>query len=97
MPESYIDCQQCFKCHKIVMVTEIPQKGRGLVAAREIKMGELILIDKPVIIIKLDRYGLSGQHGLTSSGEVQSRGSSNQRYFQMGTRSPGVTYPLWIS
>ena len=32
-----------------VMVTEIPGKGRGIVAARDIKMGELIFIDKPVI------------------------------------------------
>ena len=36
-----------------VMVTEIPGKGRGLVAARDIKMGELIFKDKPVI--KLSR------------------------------------------
>ena len=32
-----------------VMVTEIPGKGRGLVAARDIKMGELIFRDKPAI------------------------------------------------
>ena len=32
-----------------VMVTEIPGKGRGIVAARDIKMGELIFNDKPVI------------------------------------------------
>lgn len=32
-----------------VMVTEFPGKGRGLVAAREIKKGELIFNDKPVI------------------------------------------------
>ena len=32
-----------------VMVTEIPGKGRGLVAARDIKMGELIFNDKPAI------------------------------------------------
>ena len=32
-----------------VMVTEIPGKGRGLVAARDIKMGELIFTDKPAI------------------------------------------------
>ena len=34
-----------------VMVTEIPGKGRGLVAARYIKMGEQIFVDKPVIKI----------------------------------------------
>ena len=32
-----------------VMVTEIEGKGRGLVAAKDIKMGELIFKDKPVI------------------------------------------------
>ena len=32
-----------------VMVTEVEGKGRGLVAARDIKMGELILIDKAVV------------------------------------------------
>ena len=32
-----------------VMVTEITGKGRGLVAAKEIKRGELIFIDKPAI------------------------------------------------
>ena len=37
-----------------VMVTEIPGKGRGLVAAREIKMGELIFNDKPTIKIDSD-------------------------------------------
>ena len=37
-----------------VMVTEIPGKGRGLVAARDIKMGELIFIDKPAIILPSD-------------------------------------------
>ena len=35
-----------------VMVTEIPGKGRGLVAARDIEQGELIFIDKPVITVK---------------------------------------------
>ena len=37
-----------------VMVTEIPGKGRGLVAARNIKMGELIFTDKPVIKVNSD-------------------------------------------
>ena len=32
-----------------VMVTEIPGKGRGIVAARDIQMGELIFNDKPAI------------------------------------------------
>ena len=31
------------------MVTEIPGKGRGLVAARDIKRGELVFKDKPAI------------------------------------------------
>jgi len=42
-----------------VMVTEIPGKGRGLVAARDIKMGELIFKDKPSVK-KIDRpFGLT--------------------------------------
>ena len=32
-----------------VMVTEIEGKGRGLVAARDIKMGEVLFLDKTVI------------------------------------------------
>ena len=32
-----------------VMVTEIPGKGRGLVASKDIKKGELVFNDKPVI------------------------------------------------
>ena len=34
-----------------VMVTEIPGKGRGLVAATDIEKGELIFQDKPAIIV----------------------------------------------
>ena len=40
-----------------VMVTEIEGMGRGLVAARKIKKGELIFIDKPMI--RLDNNGVS--------------------------------------
>ena len=40
-----------------VMVTEIEGMGRGLVAARNIKKGELIFIDKPMI--RLDDNGVS--------------------------------------
>ena len=36
------------------MVTEIPGKGRGLVAAKDIKQGELIFTDKPVITVNTD-------------------------------------------
>ena len=54
-----VECQrEDFQRHKWnclpVMVTEIPGKGRGLVAARDIKMGELIFVDKPVIKISSD-------------------------------------------
>ena len=35
-----------------VMVSEIPGRGRGLVAAKDIKKGEIIFIDKPVIEIE---------------------------------------------
>merc|ERR1719221_1397167 len=41
-----------------VMVTEFPGKGRGLVAARDIKMGELIFKDKPTFKVTLDNFGL---------------------------------------
>ena len=40
-------CDNCVP----VMVTDIPGKGRGLVAARDIKMGEQILSDKAVICL----------------------------------------------
>ena len=35
------------------MVTEVEEKGRGLVAARDIKMGEEILLDNTVIILDI--------------------------------------------
>ena len=38
-----------------VMVTEIPGKGRGLVAARDIKMGDLIFKDKQAIKLRAAR------------------------------------------
>ena len=40
-----------------VMVTEILGKGRGIVAAKDIKMGEEIFIDKPVIKLDMDVGG----------------------------------------
>jgi len=39
------------------MVTEIPGKGRGLVAARDIEKGQLIFIDKPVIKLAMNVKG----------------------------------------
>ena len=43
-----------------VMVTEIQGKGRGLVAARDIKMGELIFKDKPSVKLIVRPFGLTG-------------------------------------
>ena len=40
-----------------VMVTEIPGKGRGIVAAKRIKKGDLIFIDKPALKLP-DNMGL---------------------------------------
>ena len=40
-----------------VMVREFPGKGRGIVAARDIKMGEEIFKDKPVIKLATDAQG----------------------------------------
>ena len=37
-----------------VMVTEFEGKGRGVVAARDIKMGERIFLDKPLLKLKSD-------------------------------------------
>ena len=51
-----------------VMVTEIPGKGRGIVAARDIQMGELIFIDKPAITLP-SNFMLSS---FMSSGPVES-------------------------
>merc|ERR1719234_2141300 len=52
------ECQVAdFKRHKWnclpVMVTEIPGKGRGLVAARDLKMGELIFYEKAVMTVDM--------------------------------------------
>ena len=40
-----------------VMVKEFPGKGRGIVAARDIKMGERIFEDEPVIKLATDAKG----------------------------------------
>ena len=40
-----------------VMVKEFPGKGRGIVAARDIKMGERIFKDEPVIKLATDDKG----------------------------------------
>ena len=40
-----------------VMVTEVPGKGRGLVAAIDIEKGELIFRDKPMIILAVNAEG----------------------------------------
>ena len=55
-----VECQrQDWARHKYncvpVMVTEIPGKGRGLVAARDIKKGELIFEDKDAIKLRVIR------------------------------------------
>jgi len=42
-----------------VMVTEYEGKGRGVMAARDIKMGEVIFIDKPVVKVKMPSGELS--------------------------------------
>ena len=39
-----------------VMVTEIPGRGRGLIAAKDIKKGELIFIDKPLIEVDKTKF-----------------------------------------
>ena len=54
-----------------VMVTEIPGKGRGLVAARKIKMGELIFTDKPTIRIPSNSLKLSAGQMLMESLKTQ--------------------------
>jgi len=48
-----------------VMVTEIPGKGRGLVAARDLKMGDLIFKDKPAIKVPMDDSDVRLPGGLT--------------------------------
>ena len=46
-----------------VMFTEIPGKGRGVVAAKDIKIGELIFIDKPVIEVVEETKGQTRETG----------------------------------
>ena len=52
-----------------VMVTEIPFKGQGLVAAKDIKMGELIFIDDPVIEVEGEKM----QTGETGAFEIMKK------------------------
>lgn len=46
-----------------VMVNEFKGKGRGLLAAKDIKMGEVILIDKPVIKLPTNTQGQLAMNG----------------------------------
>ena len=39
------------------MVTVFPGKGRGLLAAKDIKKGEVIFIDEPVLKLPVDAQG----------------------------------------
>ena len=54
-----------------VMVTEIPGKGRGLVAAKDIKIGELIFTDKPLIKFFTRRADADGCRGFPGSFDPQ--------------------------
>ena len=47
-----------------VMVTEIPGKGRGLVAATDIEKGDLIFLDKPVIKLAVTAEGRPVDSGI---------------------------------
>ena len=69
-----------------VMVTEIEGKGRGLVAARDIKMGEFIFLDKPAI--KLPNHsplesdtGLSEEEFDSIMKQVKNLSSEAKRHF----------------
>ena len=59
-----------------VMVTEIPGKGRGLVAARDINMGELIFIDRPAITLPSDLGPMSMESLKTQIGNLPTEAKS---------------------
>ena len=81
-----VECQrEDFQRHKWncvpVMVTEIPGKGRGLVAARDIKMGELIFTDKPVIKIYIDEEPQARRESLSK--QIDKLPSEAKRQFNL--------------
>ena len=81
------------------MVTEIPGKGRGLVAARDIEKGELIFQDKPVIKLAVDtEFNFVDPDFMTSLKEqIESLPSeARAQYYKLTTRD-GNTYQVHLS
>ena len=82
-----------------VMVTEIPGKGRGLVAATDIEKGELIFVDKPVIKLAVDtEFNFVDPEFMTSLKEqIESLPSeARAQYYKLTTRD-GNTYQVHLS
>ena len=83
-------CKQCqlddFARHKWncvpVMVTEYQGKGRGLVAARDIKMGEVIFLDKPVMKVPKNPSVSADLPVLIQSIEMQIKKMSSEAKLQ---------------
>ena len=78
-----------------VMVTEFPGKGRGLVAATDIKKGDLIFKDKPVIKLVVNAMEqFVDPHFMTSLKEqIESLPTeAKSQYFKLMARDEANTF-----
>ena len=105
------DCQeQDWARHRYncvpVMVTEIPGKGRGLVAAREIKKGEQIFIENQSIKLRI-RLTVRGNYSVDSVDEDFMKSLKDQienlpteaksLFFQLKTNPKSEDYPPFLA
>ena len=78
-----------------VMVTEVPGKGRGLVAARDIEKGDLIFKDDPVIKIAINDKGLPVDPEFMTSLKQQIERlptEAKSQYYKLSTRADANTW-----
>ena len=97
-----VECQHAdwarhgWNCHP-VMVTEFPGKGRGLVAARDIEMGEQIFNDKPVIKLAMNAAGHPKDPTFMTSLKDQIEGlpsEAKSQFYKLTTRDDLNIYNL---
>ena len=77
-----------------VMVTEIPGKGRGLVAATDIEQGELIFQDEPAIKLAVDTEGHPVDPGFMTSLKEQIESlptEAKSQYYKLTTGDAATT------
>ena len=78
-----------------VMVTEVPGKGRGLVAGRDIEKGDLIFKDDPVIKLAINDKGLPVDPEFMTSLKQQIESlpaEAKSQYYKLSNRADANTW-----